>query len=210
MLPLHSADESAGRHAAIAIGLVLLLLTAGCLGFGAPSGQTGPVTLHLANSGNATHEMSVSVVSGELGNESVGIDRVGRDVGYVSPKQGLVTYRFSSALPDVESIELPGNRVVSQEKFRLAPNESVQTNITDFQTGDTLVVVDRRDGRISTLITANCDDLGLDFVSDTLVVVDRRDGRISTLITANCDDLGLDFVSIIADPVRTSAAYACN
>ncbi|MDQ2074798.1 hypothetical protein RBH20_19925 [Haloarcula sp. H-GB4] len=138
------------------------------------------MSLHLANGGNATHELSVSVVSGELGDESVGLNRIGRDIIHVSPRQGLVTYRFTGAQPDVESIELPQNRVVSQEEFRLTPNESVQTNITDFQTGD------------------------------TLVIIDRRDGRISTLITANCDDQGLDFVSIIASTDRTSAAYACD
>ncbi|EMA23270.1 hypothetical protein [Haloarcula amylolytica] len=167
MLLSHSANESAGRRAAIAIGFVFLSLTAGCFGFGTSPGQTGPVALQIANEGNTTHEFSVMVADGELGPDSVAVDRANRDVEYLPIGQGLVTISFNEGLGTVTSLGFPPNRTESVGTYRLAPDEQMQTNVTDFETGDTLIVVDRRDDHVATLVTANCDETGLTFVAVT-------------------------------------------
>lgn len=177
-LQLQSA-ASRGRSLLAIAAIGVLVLCSGCLGFGTSPGQTGPVDLHIVNDGNTTHEFSIWVADGELGRNSTAIYRADRPVSYASPGQGLSTYTFTNASGAVTAVEVPANRSRSLGTHRLAPGERYETNVTDFETGD------------------------------TLVVVDRRGDRIVSLITANCDETGLNFVSVIAGPVRTSAAYSC-
>ncbi|EMA23273.1 hypothetical protein [Haloarcula amylolytica] len=162
---------------AVLLVTVLTLLAAGCMG--ASSGQEGPVELYLTNDGNVSHEFSVSVVEGEIGQNGTVIHRPDEPTSYASPKQGLSTYIFPKKYDTVSGIELPANRTRSIGTYDLAPGEQHQMNVTGFETGD------------------------------TLVVVDKSNNHVGALITANCDDLGLDFVSVTAGPVRTSASYAC-
>jgi hypothetical protein len=145
--------------------LVILGLLAGCSS--TSPGQTGPVGLHLANDDNTTHSFEVTVVEGEIGPRGIGVTRDGRDVEYSSGGQGLSTTIFNQELGTVRSIELPANRTRSVETVPLAPGERVQLNVTSFTTGDTLVVVDHQGDRIVALVTANCDESGLSFVSVT-------------------------------------------
>ncbi|WP_049942862.1 hypothetical protein [Haloarcula amylolytica] len=177
MILLHSANESAGRHAVIVLGLLTLALLAGCLG--GSVGQEGPVSLSLASDDNVTHEFEVSVVDGEVGPNAVAFHRDNQSVVYTGYGQGLTTVNYNTTIHHVRRIELPANRTRTVGTHRVPAGETKRINVTDFETGD------------------------------TLVVFDRREGRVVALVAANCDESGLDFVSIIAGSARTSAAYGC-
>jgi hypothetical protein len=153
------------RHIRILSLVAVLVLLAGCSS--ASPGQTGPVTVYLTNDGNATHEFSVAAVDGELGQNAVVINRRNRSVDYASSGQGLGRFTYSRDYGFVTSVELPENRTQSVGTYRIDPNETVQTNASEFETGDTLVVVNRREDRIVAMITANCADSNLEFVSVT-------------------------------------------
>ncbi|MDS0222476.1 hypothetical protein NDI54_14110 [Haloarcula sp. S1AR25-5A] len=158
--------SSRNRRIALILGIVAIFgLFAGCSS--SDPGQTGPVTVYLTNDGNATHEFSVATVDGELGQNAVVINRRNKSVDYASAGQGLGKHTYSRDYGYVTSLELPANRTEAVGTYTLNPNETVQTNATEFDTGDTLVIVNRREDRIVTMITANCNEASLNFVSVT-------------------------------------------
>ncbi|MDQ2074799.1 hypothetical protein RBH20_19930 [Haloarcula sp. H-GB4] len=130
-------------------------------------GYTGPVRVGLANGDNVSHEFSVSVVEGEIKEDIVGIHRADGTIGYTAPGQGTVTYTFRKTNNTVSRIELPANRTRSVGTYDLAPDEQHQMNVTGLETGDTLVIVDRSNGIVGSLVTSNCAENGLEFVSVT-------------------------------------------
>lgn len=142
----------------IAVGLIVLVLTAGCsLPIDQPTKQERPVRLQLNNTINATPTFEVSVVE-RPANITVRFHD-GR-VGTGSISEGI-TVADSGENQTYKTVELPESARL-HGRYTLEPRESEQTAIDNLPVNfAVVVVVSRAPNEIVSYVTANCDDLDL-------------------------------------------------
>jgi hypothetical protein len=149
------------RWIVLTAALFCAVLLAGCLSgpILSDQGQEGPVSVNLTNAADQSYEFRVVVAKRTLYNDEVIVREKTGESSSVSPGQGSSTYGFSRPGENsstVSAVELPSNISFAHSEVTLQPGESVHSNIDEFETGWTVLVIVSRQDRVLWMYTVSC------------------------------------------------------
>ncbi|WP_139229685.1 hypothetical protein [Halogeometricum limi] len=135
-------------------------MIAGCTAnpFDSSSGQEGPVTVIANNSATATYTFEIYVIESPPIDPELSITRRNGMKDTLSTDGGLTVTDLAGDDRSVVSVKFPQNQSRLHERYSVPPTAEKLTNITEFKSYDTVVIVIRDDERIHTIVTADCDD----------------------------------------------------
>ena len=143
------------------MALFSVVLLAGCLSgpILGDQNQEGPVSVNLTNAAGQPYDFRVVVAERTLNNNEVIVREETGEASSISPGQGSSTYGFSRPGENsstVSAVEVPSNISFIHSEETLQPGESVRSNIGEFETGWTVLVIVSRQDRVLWMYTISC------------------------------------------------------